>query len=146
MNDKLPKLTNVLAKMFSKVKFLKTLAQYNANSKSKVHYSALTLMSSLIKFVDKVMKMGENGYQGYKYKVEQVDASGVSVKKAANEEEKIPVVLQFEVENLDWPAIKKEESADVFAKYRGVLGIFIVLTNKENEMTQIFSVDVMKAL
>lgn len=146
VNDKLPKLTRVLAKIFVKVKFLKALAQFNASSGSKVQYSVLNLMTSLVKFVDKVMKMGKNGYKGYKYKAEQVDASGVAVKKVANEEDKIPVVLQFEIEHLDWESIKKDESEETFTKYSRVLGIYIVLTNKETNMTQIFSVDVQKGM
>jgi hypothetical protein len=70
VDDKLPKLTNVLAKMFVKVKFLKGLSQFNANSNGKVQYTVLNLMSTLIKFVDKVLKMQKNGYKGYKYKVD----------------------------------------------------------------------------
>ena len=70
VDDKLPKLTNALAKQFVKVKFLKALTLFNNNSHGKIEYSVLNLMSSLIKFVDKVMKMDKNGYKGYKYKVE----------------------------------------------------------------------------
>jgi len=36
VNDKLPKLTHVLARMFLKVKFMKALAQFNSASNSKV--------------------------------------------------------------------------------------------------------------
>ena len=142
VNDKLPKLTRVLAKMFVKVKFLKALAQFNSSSNSKVQYSVHTLMVGLIKFVNKVMKMDANGYKGYKYKVEQVDASNVAIKKVANEEDKIPVNLQFEIEHLDLQSIKTEESEEVFTKYSRVLAIYIMLTNKESGMSQIFSVDV----
>jgi len=35
-----------------------------------------------------------------------VDASGVSLTQAANEEEKIPVLLQFDIDHLDWESIK----------------------------------------
>lgn len=70
VDDKLPKLTNVIAKMFVKVKFLKALTDFNSNSNGKVQYTVLNLMSTLIKFVDKVMKMEKNGYLGYKFKVE----------------------------------------------------------------------------
>lgn len=70
VEDKLPKLTNALAKNFVKVKFLKALSAFNANSNGKVSYSVLNLMSGLIKFVDKVLKMKKNGYKGYSYKVE----------------------------------------------------------------------------
>lgn len=80
INDKLPKLTKELAQTFSKVKFLKALALFNSNSKGKIEYTVLNLMTSLIKFVDKVLKMGSNGYNGYKYKVVQKDASRVKVK------------------------------------------------------------------
>ena len=92
-------------------------------------------MSTLIKFVEKVMKMDKNGYKGYKYKVEQKDASGVAVKQAANEEAKIPVLLEFQIEHLDWETIKKEESEETFTKYSKGLGLYIVLTNKESELT-----------
>ena len=78
------------------------LTPYN----SKVQYTVLNLMTSMIKFTDKVMKMRKNGYKGYKYTVEQVDASGVSLTQAANEEEKIPVLLQFDIDHLDWESIK----------------------------------------
>jgi len=132
VNDKLPKLTHVLARMFLKVKFMKALAQFNSASNSKVQYTVHTLMSSLIKFVHKVMKMDKNGYKGYKYKVQQIDASHVSVKKVANEEDKIPVLLQFEIEHLDWETIKKEETEEVFTKYSRVLNIYIMVTNKES--------------
>ena len=57
VEDKLPKLTNAIAKKFVQVKFLKALSEFNANSNGKISYSILNLMSSLIKFVDKVMKM-----------------------------------------------------------------------------------------
>lgn len=114
VTDKLPKLTNVLAKMFVKVKFLKTLAEFNSNSNGKVEYSVLNLMSSLIRFVNKVMKMDKNGYLGYKYKVEQKDASAVKVKQAANEDAKIPVLLEFTIEHLDWMEIKKNEDEQTF--------------------------------
>ena len=36
VNDKIPKLTRVLAKMFTKVKFTKALALFNSNHRSKV--------------------------------------------------------------------------------------------------------------
>lgn len=51
------------------------------------------------------------------------------------------MVLQFTIENLDWAIIKKEESEETFMKYSRGLGIFIVLTNKESDLTQIFRVD-----
>ena len=106
----------------------------------------LNLMTSMIKFTDKVMKMKKNGYKGYTYKVEQVDASGVSIAQAANEEEKIPVLLQFDIDHLDWESIKKEESEETFLKYSRGLGLYIMLTNKESEMTQIFKVDLEKSM
>lgn len=146
VTDKLPKLTNVLAKMFVKVKFLKALTDFNSNSNGKVQYTVLNLMSSLIKFVNKVMKMEKNGYQGYKYKVEQVDASGVKVQQAANEDPKIPVVLEFTIEHLDWMEIKKNEDETTFTQYSRVLGVYIVLTNKETSLTQIFKVDFLKQM
>ena len=40
VNDKLPKLTHVLARMFLKVKFMKALAQFNSASNSKVVHGA----------------------------------------------------------------------------------------------------------
>lgn len=146
VNDKLPKLAHVLARMFVKVKFMKALAQFNSASNSKVQFTVHTLMSSLIKFVHKVMKMDQNGYKGYKYKVQQVDASHVAVKKVANEEDKIPVVLQFEIEHLDWETIKKEETEEVFTKYSRVLNIYIMVTNKESNQAQIFQVDIQKSM
>lgn len=54
------------------------------------------------------------------------------------------MLLEFQIEHLDWETIKKDDDADVFKKYSRVLGIFIVLTNKETDMTQIFKVDLSK--
>ena len=70
----------------------------------------------------------------------------MAVKKIANEEDKIPVNLQFEIEHLDWESIKTEESEEVFTKYSRVLAIYIMVTNKETNMSQIFSVDVQKSM
>lgn len=100
--------------MFVKVKFLKALTDFNANSNGKISYTVHNLMTTLIQFVDKVMKMKKNGYEGYKYKVEQKDATGVRLKQGANEEPKIPVLLEFNIEHLDWESIKKNESEETF--------------------------------
>jgi len=147
VDDKLPKLTNVMAELFCKAKFLKALTDFNASqAHSKVQYTVLNLMTSMIKFTDKVMKMKKNGYKGYKYTVEQVDASGVSLSQAANEEEKIPVLLQFDIDHLDWESIKTDETEETFLKYSRGLGLYIMLTNKESEMTQIFKLDLEKSM
>ena len=70
----------------------------------------------------------------------------MAVKQAANEEAKIPVLLEFEMEHLDWETIKKEESEETFTKYSKGLGVYIVLTNKETNLTQIFKVDLEKSM
>jgi hypothetical protein len=48
-----------------------------------------------------------------------LDASGVPVKLAANEsaDTKIPVLLEFTIDHLDWETIKTEESEETFKKY-----------------------------
>lgn len=51
------------------------------------------------------------------------------------------MLLQFTIEHLDWETIKKEESEETFQKYSRGLGLYIVLTNKETDLTQIFKID-----
>jgi len=62
-----PKLTSVLMSIFTDTEFVQDLLLFNGKSQCKVQYQVDDLFTQLATFADKVVKNGQNGYQGYRF-------------------------------------------------------------------------------
>jgi hypothetical protein len=58
-------------------------------------------------YTNKIMKMKENGYNGYKFKVDTPKAS--MSEQLKSEEGLFKVKFEIEIEHLDWLSIKESE-------------------------------------
>lgn len=54
--------------------------------------------------------------------------------------------MEFDIQHLDWKEIFEGESEETFQKYKRSLGLYIVLTEKEQDLTQIFKIDLETAM
>ena len=81
-------------------------------------------------YTDKIMRMSDNGYNGYKFKVES--PKGSMTDQLKSEEGRFKCKFDVEIEHLDWLSIKESEDDQTFFKYRTGLGLFVVLTNRES--------------
>ena len=107
------------------------------NSKKGIEY--YDIIKQLIGFTNKVLRMSQNGYEGYKIMVKQQNDEAVSMKDQLQVQEgEFRVIFEVEIEHLDWKSIKESESAETFEKYKQGLGIFILLMNKASRVTGIY--------
>ena len=110
-----------------------------------------------MKFVDRVIKNSENGYKGYKFEIIQTEKASEDAQeaqdeqtaeesnKAVNDESKT-VYLKIVIEHLDWVSIKTEESEEMFNDYKKSLGLFILLTNTQSELSMVKTLDLAKIM
>ena len=79
-------MTTVLIATFAEIKFVKSLARFNAEKDCKVQYTPAMLFEQLIKFTDKVIQNKVNGYKGYTFEIKQLELSEADKKELTKDE------------------------------------------------------------
>jgi len=125
-----PRLISVLLETFSETDFVRGLLTFNHESNCKVQYSIEDLYTQVVAFADNVIKNSKNGYQGYRVKVNQEEGEAHKDKHFIN--------LCVDVEALDWNSIRDGESAEQYKNYQSNLGLYVSLTNTENNKCQVY--------
>ena len=119
----MPRLVSVLLETFSETDFVRGLLTFNHESNCKTQYSIEDLYTQVVTFADKVIRNSKNGYHGYRVKVNQEQAEASS---------KHWIELSVDVAALDWKVIRDGESAEQYKNYLDNLGLYLSLTNTEN--------------
>jgi len=83
IDDKLPRLTRVLAESFSDKKFMKSLSLFNAEKNTKVQYTVDELLKQLTQFTDSAIQNKKNGYKGYNIKFFQKEPTETSTEASS---------------------------------------------------------------
>jgi hypothetical protein len=133
IDDKLPRLTSVLAQSFTDKTFIKSLSLFNAEKNTKVQYTVDVLLSQLIQFTNSVIQNKENGYNGYTVKVSQLDSFENSTKASSDNPDflKYSIKIKVEIEHLDITSIEMTEEEAVHKDYTKSLGLFVCFTNEK---------------
>lgn len=115
IEDKLPKLTRVLIEHIAKPFFRKELEKFAGDEKVKLTVG--DVFHQTYNFTDKIMRMGQNGYEGYKLSVEQKVETDKNLKKIEKVDGDYQITFDVTVDHKDWLSIKGGESEETFSRY-----------------------------
>jgi hypothetical protein len=108
VDDKMPRLTMVLTTFMASSTFQKDLYKLLKESSGSFHMDVGELFKQTIAFSDKLMRMKQNGYLGYEYKIEQNMKDEPTLDAAAKAEndkgidDLYEVIFSYEIKHLDW--------------------------------------------
>ena len=83
------------------------------------------------------MRMGQNGYEGYKFSIKQKVDTDKNLKQVKKEDGDFTITFEVTVDHKDWLSIKQSEPEETFDHYKAGLGLYVCLVHKVSHVASI---------